>query len=139
MNSVVIDIEEDNQRLGNDLWGFSRRLLDFFTGPDFCTDDYADSFLMFVGEDAEVRIPQGKIRGLQNTCSRRIEVMYRCLSDMFTALQTKRPGYTEAEFGVFIDNFLIDGDGYIERKIAVKAQSPPYFGYIARRRELPRQ
>ena len=139
MNSVVIDIEEDSQRLGNDLWGFSRRLLEFFTGPDFCTDDYADRFLMFLGEGAGVRIPQGRIRGLQNTCSRRIEVMHQCLTDMFAALRAKQPDYTEAKFGVLLDDFLVDGDGYIEREVARKARSPPYSGYVARRRETPTQ
>ena len=127
-------ITEGGQELGNTVQGFSQRLLEFFTGPEFCVDDYADLFLLFLGEDIGVRLPGGKIRGYQNAHTQRIEVMNCCLTDMLAVIRKRRPDYTEANFGNYLDAFLSDEDGWMDKKIAKRARDPPYSGYVARRR-----
>ena len=134
MNSVVIDIEDDGRDLDDNLVGFSHRLLHFFTGPEFCADDYADLFLMYVGEDDGCRIPQGLIRGCQNTCRRPLDVMLWGLQYLYSRLKAARPNYSEHEFGEYLDAFLTDETGYAGRRIAQRAQAAPYYGRIARAR-----
>ena len=136
MNSVVIDIEDDGRELGDDLAGFSHRLLHFFTGPEFCADDYADLFLMYVGEDDGYRIPQGLIRGRQNTCRRPFDVMLWGLQYLYSLIKAARPNYSEREFGEYLDAFLTDETGYAGRKIAQMAQAAPYYGRVARARQI---
>ena len=125
---------ESGRELGNTVQGFGRRLLEFFTGPEFCVDDYADLFLLFLGEDIGVRLPGGKIRGYQNIHTQRIKVINCCLTDMLAVIRKRRPGYTEANLGDYLDAFLSDKDGWMGKKISKKARDPPYLGYVARQR-----
>ena len=37
-------------------------------------------------------------------------------------------------FGNYLDAFLSDEDGWMDKKIAKRARDPPYSGYVARRR-----
>ena len=144
MNSTAIDIEGGGQDLGNNIRGYAHRILNYYSDPEFCTDDYADLFLMYLGENDEensFRLPQGRIRGLQNlydtwrSPERRIEVIITCLTDIFTAMKRKNPNYTELEFGDFIDNFMTDEEGYHGPQRARKAKGAPYFGHVARLRK----
>ena len=132
MDSVVINVEEDASKLGDDLDGYSRRLVDFFTGPGTCKEDYANDFLMFLGEDDGFRIPQGLLRECQNLRRSPVEVMRWGLGYVFSAVRAARPAYSEQEFGEYLDMFLTDETGYIGRKIAQRAQAAPYFGRVAR-------
>ena len=145
MESVIIDIdkgtEKPNVATGEHggrafdsknplIKHMSNHLSAFFTNPSFYKDDYADAFLMYLGEDMDIRIPQGKIRGYQNTCSTPCEVIERCLNDLFMKLRQHKPGCTENDLRSHINWFITYEEGYIDKRIARVAKAEPYNGMV---------
>lgn len=108
----------------------SIQLATFFTHPELCRDDYADLFLMYLGEDLEARLPQGLVRGYQNLYGYPVQVIMRSLDSLFAALQQKRPSFSEKNLEDHINWFLTFGDGYIDRRIARIAMAAPYNGKV---------
>merc|ERR1719291_473438 len=106
------------------------KLAEFFRSPALDKNDYADFFLMYLGEDMDVRLPQGKIRGYQNLLVRPCDVILHCLHNLLEAIKLRRPGYTERDMAAYINWFLTHEEGYISGSIATIATSEPYLGKV---------
>lgn len=106
------------------------RLSEFFRSPTLSRDDYADIFLMYLGEDIGARVPQGKIRGYQNTFARPFDVIFHCLHDLLEAARLRRPWYSEDDLSAYINWFLTHDSGYICKSVADIARGAPYFGKV---------
>jgi len=117
-------------RLRPGLQVMAARLSEFFRSPILSRDDYADLFLMYVGEDIDARVPQGKIRGYQNTFARPFDVIFHCLHDLLEAARLRRPRYSEDDLSAYINWFLTHDSGYICKSVADIARGAPYFGKV---------
>lgn len=112
------------------LMEMSHRLARFFRSPALSKDDYADLFLLYLGEDIGARIPQEKIRGYQNIFVRPCDVIFHCLRDLYEIIRRRRPGFTENDLVAYINWFLTHEAGCISRQIAAVARGNPYLGKV---------
>ena len=134
MDSTVIDIEPDGEyeegQASSGVRSMSVHLAAFFTNPLFDDDDYADAFLMFLGEDLDVCIPQGQLRGYQNTYADPVHVIERSLRVLLERIRVGKPDYSEGDLAAHINWFLTHEEGYIEARISRVARASPYNGKV---------
>ena len=77
-----------------------------------------------------VRQPQGRIRRYMNTLVIPSIVIERCLTDMLKQIQDLTPEYTEHNLLKYINSFLMNNEGYTNKKVTEVATSAPYYGVV---------
>ena len=124
------------------LYHISGDIMKFFDVKLFAETDWADLFLMFLGADEDIRIPQGVLRGWQNTYEDSRVVMELGLHYVFRKFKAKHyastppKDFTMAQFVDYINYYATNKSGYCDNKICNYLIESPWRGVITKSENL---